>query len=194
MPASLPAGTIPTVFLQVPNIRLITRSKICMRSIHCSHCKNVSFFTSKLFLAEAVLLPKRAFFDLPLFCNCSRRSEQQATGLRVASVGAKRVPLGLSTPRTSYALAASQLLSDAGGHHARLKRKKQPLVGKPTVAVSFLLGCSGFSRTGSERSRDLPCYQRCTTGIQYLHLLLPHHLLPWSEGRLLLHPLLQEPE
>ena len=117
----------------------------------------------------------------------------QATGLRPASVGAKRVPLGLSTPRTSYALAASQLLSDAGGHHARLKRKKQPLVGKPAVAVSFLLGCSRFSHTGSERSRDLPCYQRCTTGIQYLHLLLPHHLLPWSEGRLLLHPLLQEP-
>ena len=31
-------------------------------------------------------------------CNYSGRSKQQATGLRAASVGAKRVPLGLSTP------------------------------------------------------------------------------------------------
>ena len=85
--------------------------------------------------------------------------------------------------RALHALAASQLLSVAGGHSARLKRKKQPLAGKPAVAVSFLLGCSGFSRTGSERSRDLPCYQRCTTGIQCLRRLLPRHLLPWSEGR-----------
>ena len=102
-----------------------------------------------------------------------------------------------STPQTRVPCtlpAASQLWSVAGGHLARLKRKKQPLAGKPAVAVSFLLGCSGFSRTGSERSRDLPCYQRCTTGIQCLRRLLPHHLLPWSEGRSLLHPLLQEPE
>ena len=36
----------------------------------------------------------------------SRCSKQQATGLRAASVGAKRVPLGLSTPRIACALAA----------------------------------------------------------------------------------------
>ncbi len=40
------------------------------------------------------------------YCNCSGRSKQQATGLRAASVGAKRVPPGLSTPRITCALAA----------------------------------------------------------------------------------------
>ena len=40
------------------------------------------------------------------YCNCSGRSKQQATGLRAASVGAKRVPPGLSTPRITRALAA----------------------------------------------------------------------------------------
>ena len=38
--------------------------------------------------------------------NCSGRSAQQATGLRSASVGAKRVPLGLSTTRIACAIAA----------------------------------------------------------------------------------------
>ena len=45
-------------------------------------------------------------FLTPVTSNRSERSKQQATGLRAASVGAKRVPPGLSTPRIACALAA----------------------------------------------------------------------------------------
>ena len=44
--------------------------------------------------------------DSRILKNYSGRSKQQATGLRAASVGAKRVPPGLSTPRITCALAA----------------------------------------------------------------------------------------
>ena len=93
----------------------------------------------------------------------------------------------LRIPRHRFAclapLAASQLLSVAGGHSARLEMKSQPLAGKPAGSAPLFQDAQNFNHISSERSRDLPCYQRCTTGIQYLHLLLPHHLLPWSEGR-----------
>ena len=137
-----------------------------------------SSFWLKLYFSQREL-----FFNLSLFCNCSRRSEQQATGLRAASVGAKRVPLGLSTSRALHALTASQLWSVAGGHPARLEMKSQPLAGKPAGSAPLFQDAQNFNHISSERSRDLPCCQRCTTGIRYPRLLLPHHLLPWSEGR-----------
>ena len=40
-----------------------------------------------------------------------------------------------------------------------------------------------ISRKGFVQSQDRPCCQRYTTGIRYPRLLLPHRLLPWSEGR-----------
>ena len=85
--------------------------------------------------------------------------------------------------RASHALAASQLLSVAGGHSARLEMKSQLLAGKPAGSAPLFQDAQNFNHISSERSRDLPCYQRCTTGIQCLRRLLPHHLLPWSEGR-----------
>ena len=62
--------------------------------------------------------------------NYSGRSKQQATGLRAASVGAKRVPLGLSTPRITCVLAALQLLSEVNGRSAHSKMKIYPIANK----------------------------------------------------------------
>ena len=76
----------------------------------------------------------------------------------------------------------------------RLKMKSQFLADKPAGFPPSFQDALTFSHTGSVQFPDRPCCLLCTTGIRYPHLLLPHHLLPWSEGRSLLHPLLQEPE
>ena len=86
-------------------------------------------------------------------------------------------------PRALHALAASQLLSVAGGHPARLEMKSQPLAGKPAGSAPLFQDAQNFNHISSVRSLHRPYCQRCTTGIRYPRLLLPRRLLPWSEDR-----------
>ena len=85
--------------------------------------------------------------------------------------------------RALHALAASQLLSVAGGHPARLEMKSQPLAGKPAGSAPLFQDAQNFNHISSVRSLHRPYCQRCTTGIRYPRLLLPRRLLPWSEDR-----------
>ena len=57
--------------------------------------RNLLYVSRETFLSVKLILLYNS--------NCSGRSKQQATGLRAASVGAKRVPPGLSTPRIAFA-------------------------------------------------------------------------------------------
>ena len=92
------------------------------------------------------------------FCDSSGRSAQQATGLRSASVGAKRVPLGLSTTRIACAISTSNYQDITLTINVSAKNRLTPvLTGTPTLTPTELTYGESLSKikiTGTMKVGD----------------------------------------